>query len=154
MPRVALDIACPQADADEVFALFSDLPTHAARAASVRHVVALADEDGRRVSEWEVAFRNGILRWSEWDELDAARMTMSFTQRDGDPSHFEGSWTVRADGDGCVVLFRAEFDLGVATFAEVLDPIAEQALRDNILDLVDTLAAGRSVLVDDRTSRT
>jgi len=148
MSDVSLDIRCREIDADALFAVLADFDGHAQRAPSVRSVACYADADGRRVSEWEVHFRNGVLRWSEWDVVDPAQRTMRFVQRDGDPVHFEGSWRLTPAGDDCLVSFRATFDLGVATFAEVIDPIAEQALRDNILDLVDSVAPSGIAVIE------
>jgi hypothetical protein len=59
--------------------------------------------------------------------------TVHFTQRDGDPEYFAGSWSAVDDEDGCHVRFEAQFDIGIPTLAAMLDPLAYTTLRDNIV---------------------
>ena len=42
-------------------------------------------------------------------------------------------WRVAATEEGTEIEFTAEFDLGMPTLADILDPVAESALRDNII---------------------
>ncbi|MGB2711209.1 MAG: SRPBCC family protein [Conexibacter sp.] len=142
MPALALDIRCPNDDADAMFAILSDFEGHPARALGVRYVETGTDPDGRRTSSWEVDFHDGILVWSEWDEVDAEHRTIRFARRGGDPAEFEGAWTIAAEEQGCRIRFRATFDLGVATFASVLNPIALRALRDSMVALAASVADG------------
>ena len=46
---------------------------------------------------------------------------------------FRGVWRVAATEAGTEIEFTAEFDLGMPTLADILDPVAESALRDNII---------------------
>jgi len=89
--------------------------------------------DGSIVSEWTVAFRSGLLRWTERDVLDPVALSISFTQLAGDFETFAGTWTVEPVSDGTVVTFEAVFDLGIPSLADILDPVAEATLRSNIL---------------------
>jgi hypothetical protein len=83
-----------------------------------------------------VAFRNGILRWSEQDTFDRAGLRIDFTQLDGDVEEFAGSWVCANVEGGCRVTFDAHIDLGVPTLADVLEPIATRALLDNTTSIV------------------
>jgi len=82
-----------------------------------------------------VNFRRGVLIWSEFDEFDLAEHTLRFRRRDGDPEALEGAWTVRKglSGEGCVITFEAEFDIGIPTMREMLEPLAARAMEDNIV---------------------
>ncbi|MFJ2257769.1 type II toxin-antitoxin system RatA family toxin [Streptomyces sp. NPDC087844] len=88
--------------------------------------------DGTVVSEWTVGFRNGLMRWSERDSFTPQSLTIGFTQLSGDFETFDGTWQCGSDEDGTVVTFDADFDLGIPTLAELLDPVAESTLRANI----------------------
>ncbi|HEX4964507.1 MAG TPA: SRPBCC family protein [Thermoanaerobaculia bacterium] len=127
--------ALPAEQAYQKIAAFEDYPTYTA---AVRRVAVSERSDRCSISSWEVAFDEGILRWTEEDRFEPEARRIRFRQVTGDLEHFEGEWTVDADsglegdGMGCVVRFCARFDLGVPTLSEMLEPIAEQALRDNV----------------------
>ncbi len=150
MPAIALGIRCPGSDPDAMFAILSDFEGHAARAPVVRHVTTGVDPDGRRISSWQVDFHDGILQWSEWDDIDVADRTIRFSRRDGDPATFEGAWSILEVEDGCLIRLHAEFDLGVATFASVLDPLALRALRDSMVELAASVAPGGISIIEER----
>ena len=59
-------------------------------------------------------------------------MRIDFTQIEGDVAEFAGSWLCRVDGDGTAVRFEALVDLGIASLADVLDPIAARTLAETI----------------------
>lgn len=123
----------------EVFEVLSDFERYPELTEAV-HAVSIEGGNGPRlVSTWEVGFRNGVLRWTEEDEFDGERRTIAFNQLDGDFEHFAGVWRVEDAEDGCVVRLRAEFDLGMPTLADMLDPIAESALRENMTQIVEGL---------------
>jgi carbon monoxide dehydrogenase subunit G len=92
-------------------------------------------------SDWEVNFRNGVLKWQEIDRVDREARTMTFVQTEGDLASFSGEWRVEADGDATTVYFRADFDLGIPSLATMLDPVAERALRSNISELISAFAS-------------
>ena len=125
--------------ADEVFDRISDFERYPELTDAVRQVKVTANVGHALMSEWEVTFRDGILRWSEEDDIDRASRTIRFRQLDGDFDQFTGEWSVEADGTATVVHFRGRFDLGMPTLAFMLDPIAENALRENIARILTGL---------------
>ncbi|GGV28910.1 type II toxin-antitoxin system RatA family toxin [Streptomyces griseoflavus] len=107
---------------------------------AVREVTVRPGPPGGPVeSDWEVDFRNGVLAWSEEDVFDDGRLTIAFTQTDGDFEEFHGRWEVRAHGTGCLVRFTAEFDFGLPSLAGIIDPVAERVLCENIRLILDAL---------------
>jgi ribosome-associated toxin RatA of RatAB toxin-antitoxin module len=134
MRRVTITASLPTGDPDQVFAAVRDFTAYPRYSEAVRSVEIINAEEGATVSDWTVRFRNGLLCWTERDEVDAARRTVEFTQLEGDFDSFSGAWRVdaRPDSAEIAVEFTAEFDLGMPSMAEMLDPIAEQALRDTI----------------------
>ncbi|MBB1244036.1 SRPBCC family protein [Streptomyces durbertensis] len=105
-----------------------------------------ADEE---TSDWEVYFRNGILRWSESDRFDPDRLAISFTQTEGDFESFEGTWRISATENGCLVDFRAEFDFGIPSLAGILEPVAERVFKETIARVVLGLFGGDGTVVGD-----
>ena len=123
----------PTITAARAYESLRDLNSYMEHSPAVRHVNQEETADGRNLSHWEVNFRNGILRWTEFDVFDDENQTVHFTRRDGDPEYFAGSWSATDAAHGCRVRFEAEFDIGIPTLSAMLDPLARETLRDNIV---------------------
>ena len=128
----------PSLGVEEAFSLVRDYSRHALLSDAVRNVTVEEQPDGTIISHWEVNFRKGILVWSEFDEFDFATHTLRFRRRDGDPETLDGTWAVHEDpaGEGCVVIFEAEFDIGIPTMREMLEPLAARTMQDNVVQTV------------------
>lgn len=87
-------------------------------------------------SAWEVKFRRGILCWTEHAELHPTDGMIVFTQVDGDVDVFAGHWKIDEVPDGVNVEFKVEFDVGIPTLDHIIDPIAEDALFENISSIL------------------
>lgn len=125
--------------AAEVYAVLRDFGRYPEYSDAVRSVEITDAGGGCIVSRWEVNFHRGILRWAEEDRFDAETRTISFRQIEGDVDHFSGEWVVGDHAEGSFVRFAAELDLGIPGLSEVLEPIAEQALRDNVRSILSGL---------------
>ncbi|MFI9202526.1 type II toxin-antitoxin system RatA family toxin [Streptomyces sp. NPDC053048] len=132
MPHVEvnLPIDAPVADAWRAVTRLED---YAAYMENVESVTVLGQsESGARVSEWSVLLKGSVLEWVEEDELDEATRTMTFTQVSGDLDEFTGYWRVEDAGDGTsVVTFSVDFEIGIPLLADMLNPVATKALREN-----------------------
>src|SRR5215470_12497726 len=53
--------------------------------------------------------------------------------------NFSGEWMVRDTDSACQIRFIAHFDLGLPGLSDILEPIAEQALRTNIQSILTGL---------------
>lgn len=137
--QVALTAVVHDADADAVFARLSDFARYPEFTDAVREVRVTRQEDGVVDSEWAVNFRNGILRWSEREVVDHGTRRIAFTQTTGDFESFDGTWRVEQDTGRVVIRFDAAFDLGMASLAAVIDPIAERALIENLQRILSGL---------------
>lgn len=127
-------------DAQRLFDVIADFGRYPEMTDAVRSVQVEELPDGRLASEWEVNFRSGILRWSEEDRLDPEQGRIRFEQTGGDFAHFSGEWILRDAPDGAVVGFLARFDLGIPSLSAMLDPIAENALCENITKILTGLS--------------
>ncbi|GGQ49022.1 type II toxin-antitoxin system RatA family toxin [Streptomyces mutabilis] len=105
-----------------------------------------ADEE---TSDWEVYFRNGILRWTESDRFDPVDLAITFTQLDGDFEAFQGQWRISSSAAGCLVDFQAEFDFGIPSLAGILEPVAERVIKETIARVVIGLFGGAGRVVGD-----
>lgn len=149
MRSLELTLRAP-ADADAAFARICEFERYPELVDEVRSVIVQPHAaDGPLVSEWEIFFRNGPLRWTEVDYIQPADRQIVFEQIDGDFEVFRGSWLVRPHGaDGCEVAFEATFDFGIPSLAGVLEPIAAKVLKEGITLIVHQLLGEAEVLGD------
>ncbi|MFI6048573.1 type II toxin-antitoxin system RatA family toxin [Streptomyces violascens] len=147
--KVRVEAVCPSAAYDRIkdYARYPEL-TPVVKAVTVREVA-----DDELHSDWEVYFRNGILRWTETDRLDESRMRITFRQLEGDFAEFTGTWSVTPDGEGCLVDFTAEFDFGIPSLAGILDPVAARVLKETIGVVLTSLFERAHVVGDDPVAR-
>lgn len=132
MPRVWMQARLSERNPESVLRRVTDFACWPAASDSVRSVQVEPQPDGSEISQWEVVFREGVLRWSERDRTDLAANQSVFELIEGDPHLFNGVWLVEPDPDGSTLTFDAEFDLGMPSLAHVLDPIAVEAVEDAI----------------------
>ena len=136
MPQVVMCMLAPDREPDDAYARISDFARYVDLTDTVREVVLSPPEpDGTQMSQWTVTFRNGLLRWTERDTFDPVHWTVEFEQTAGDFATFTGSWRIEPAAPGSRLTFAAYFDLGIPSLAEILDPVAEAALRTNILKI-------------------
>lgn len=121
------------------FARYPDLCT------AVRSVTVSEASERQSVSQWEVDFRGGLLRWTEQDTFDAAARTITFRQLEGDVAGFDGTWCCTEAGSATRIRFTARLDLGIPSLADALEPIAARALIDNTTSIVRGLFGSADV---------
>ena len=152
MPEVIVKARYTTIASDDLFSALSDFEAHARRSPVVRSVVVHTDCEPT-VSDWEVSFRRGVLKWSEFDDFDPTARVIRFWRRDGDPESFEGSWEVTEDSGGCVAQFRAEFELGIPSFASIVDPLGDRMLYDNVVEILQSFGYPAEILTPPPSKR-
>jgi ribosome-associated toxin RatA of RatAB toxin-antitoxin module len=120
----------------QIYETLCDFERYPEHSPEVRSVLINSSGDGQMLSTWETNFRGGILRWMEKDYFDPAALTIVFEQVEGDIEHFSGRWSVEPQPEGGLVRFNASFDMGIPALSNIIDPIAEQALRENIVAII------------------
>jgi hypothetical protein len=134
--------------ADEAFGVLRELDRHVHAGAVIISLRLEPDSGGTRVSHWETRFRNGILRWSQRDELDPEARTMRFELCEGDAETLEGVWRIEEADVGCRIHFACDFDLGIPSLADFLDPVAVRLLRETVAaQLTDIFGPDLSVVL-------
>ncbi|MBN8739114.1 MAG: hypothetical protein BGP24_09900 [Lysobacterales bacterium 69-70] len=129
--------------ATSVYEVIADFPAYETFADAVRKVELYNVKPGSCESFWEVKFRDGLLRWHERDAFYPEERRIHFSQTKGDLAIFDGGWHAEPRQDGTTTLtFHAVLDLGLPQLASLLEPIAVQALRENIASIVNGLFEG------------
>ena len=123
----------------DAYARISDFQCYPRFSKAVRTVSVLETRPDYAISTWEVNFRQGILQWIEEDRFDPANTTIHFTQLEGDAEHFAGQWRVLEQDQVCCIHFSATFDMGIPSMSDIIEPIAERALRENIQSIIEGL---------------
>lgn len=136
-------------DPETVFDRIHDFARYPDFTDVVRSVTVHQISQEEETSDWEVYFRNGILRWTESDRFDRAGLVISFDQIDGDFAEFSGTWRIDADGPDSLVAFSADFDFGIPSLAGILDPVAQRVFKETIARVVLGLFDGKATVVGD-----
>ncbi len=133
MREVSLSARLNRHTADEAYALVAGFSAYPDHSDAILGVTVDPMEDGALYAvTWRVRFRDGILCWSENDRLDPVSRTIMFNQTRGDVEAFRGQWRIAQDRGAVRVFFTASFDLGIPAFNEILEPVAERILIENI----------------------
>ncbi|GAA2364553.1 SRPBCC family protein [Streptomyces sp. XM4011] len=132
MPHVEVNLPI-KAPAAEAWTAVTRLEDYAGYMENVESVTVIGETaSGTRTSEWSVLLKGSVLEWVEVDTLDHDSRVMSFDQISGDLDVFTGYWRVdRAEDDTSVVTFSVEFEIGIPLLADMLNPVATKALREN-----------------------
>ena len=146
MRTVLLRLHVPDKPASDVYQTLADFERYPDLSDAVRSVAVTEVSQNRTVSQWEVTFRAGLLRWTEEDTFDPGALTITFRQLEGDAAVFDGSWQCLDAGPGSEIIFAARLDMGIPSLADALEPIAARTLTGNIVSIVRGLT-GRAELV-------
>ncbi|MFF2554892.1 type II toxin-antitoxin system RatA family toxin [Nocardia sp. NPDC058058] len=149
MRTIDLHLVAPAIDSVLAYSRISDFARYPEFTDTVVSVEVGSVDVERVESTWTVKFRRGLLRWTEVDTFDPEQGVIDFEQTSGDFAEFNGSWRVRAHGSGTAVNFTARFDLGMPSLSEILDPVAESALRENITVILTGLLGEVTIVTPD-----
>src|SRR6516164_1378672 len=146
MRTVRLRLHVPRKSASDVYATLADFERYPQLCEAVKNVTVTDVSERLTVSQWEVAFRAGLLRWTEEDILDPSALTITFHQLEGDIAVFDGSWRCVDAAHGSEVLFSATLDMGIPSLADALEPIAARTLIANIVSIVRGLVGSAELV--------
>jgi ribosome-associated toxin RatA of RatAB toxin-antitoxin module len=127
---------------DVVWDLINDVESHPQLMDHVESCEVVERGIDYRVTAWVVDLKGCVMRWLEREEIDHERRRIEYRQVKGDMDRFQGHWQVDplADG-GCRVTLSVDFDIGIPQLAEMLGPIAENAIRNSATSMLAALAA-------------
>jgi ribosome-associated toxin RatA of RatAB toxin-antitoxin module len=140
MPRVEVDLPIAAAPED-AWAVVVDVLGYPDCMESVDSVEIVEQPDERhRTTAWSVRLKGSVLRWVETEVIDHAARRFDFEQISGDLGAFVGHWAVAgAPGGGSTVELHVDFDIGIPLLAEMLNPVAAEALRENAAQMLGSL---------------
>lgn len=143
MTNVRLVAEIPGRTAADVYPVLCDFERYPELTSAVRQVRVDMRDRERAVSTWEVNFRKGVLRWTEEDRFSPDEHRIAFSQLEGDVDHFSGTWNLANRNGACRVHFDADFDMGIPSLRDIIEPIAADALDENIRAILTGLFGDR-----------
>jgi ribosome-associated toxin RatA of RatAB toxin-antitoxin module len=153
MPLVEVSREIP-APLGLVWGLVSDVESYPRLMDHVRAVEIREHAAGHRVIAWEVDCKGFVMKWTEREVADHTRSRIDFHQITGDLARFEGSWQLEGVGDAaCRVSVSVLFEIGIPMLSDMLDPVAERAMRENLNKILSGIAAAsaeRRVVLEPR----
>jgi 3-oxoacyl-[acyl-carrier-protein] synthase III/ribosome-associated toxin RatA of RatAB toxin-antitoxin module len=96
------------------------------------------------LSVWNVHLNGVQFSWVEKDILEAPHR-LAFELVEGDVEMLAGEWLIKQRPDGVEVTLSMEFDLGIPSMSQTLDPLARRALKSNVdglLEGLDSMVSG------------
>lgn len=140
MPTVEV---CQELDApiDEVWDLICGVEAYR-RMEPVRSLEVLSEGHNWVITRWEVELKGNILIWTQRETRDQQNHRIEYQQLDGDLETFDGYWQLTSTAGGSTeAVLNVHFGIGIPMLSEMLDPVAERALRDNSRKMLLSLSA-------------
>jgi Polyketide cyclase / dehydrase and lipid transport len=147
MPTLEIEFRVDGIPAEEVLERLADVEGYAAHSEAIQDISVQRESADAAVSFWNVDFHGGQMEWSQRDEVDREKLELRFSQIEGDSDVWEGSWRVVDTGAAVAAAFRADYDLGLPSLADQLNPLAASALYGIIVEVVEGMfgAAGETL---------
>ena len=149
MRTVRLRLHVPGKPASDVYDTLADFERYPELSDAVQSVTVTEVSENITVSQWEVTFRAGLLRWTEEDTFDPGALSITFHQLEGDAAVFDGSWQCVEAAPSSEIVFSARLDMGIPSLADALEPIAVRALIDNVVSIVRGLFGSAELVASD-----
>jgi ribosome-associated toxin RatA of RatAB toxin-antitoxin module len=103
----------------------------------VREVKVLSRVGDITEAEWEIELKGSLLRWSERETCRPEDHRIDFQQIEGDLEKFEGHWDLKSVSPGATeVELKVDFEIGIPMLRDMLNPVAEKALRENAVTML------------------
>jgi len=144
MPEVQVREQIP-ADIDNVWSLVKNVEAYPVYMSSVESIEVIERADDFEITRWRVRLRGSVLTWTERDSFDEIAYRLEYKQTDGDLRMFEGYWQLEPVNDEITqVELVVRFDIGIPLLTDMLNPVAEAAIRDNALSMLHSLQSAAS----------
>lgn len=130
-----------QAPIEKVWELVRDVEGYPQRMETVRDIEVLESGENWKLVAWEAELKGSILKWVEREEQDPEAYRLSYRQVDGDLERFDGYWQLTSQGSEVTeAVLVVHFDIGIPMLKDMLEPVAERAIRDNSSRMLTSLA--------------
>ena len=139
MPVVETTMEIKEIDIETLWNNISDFERYPHFMDDVLEVTCRPDETGT-VSSWKVLLNGSELNWVEKDHFYPYEKIV-FEQIEGDIDLYKGAWEIdytEAEKTARVTL-TIEFDLGIPSLADMLNPMGVKAIKANSYKMLDAI---------------
>jgi ribosome-associated toxin RatA of RatAB toxin-antitoxin module len=127
-----------------VWTLICDMEAYPRFMEPVKEVQILSKTESFYVSRWVVELKGSLLCWIQEEHHDPRTFEIHYAQREGDLERFQGAWRLKPAPDGgTLASLEVDFEIGIPMLRDMLNPVAERALRENSLRMLSSLDACR-----------
>lgn len=150
MPRVITVVDLPGLIPKDVWPTLIDFGRYPLVMEDVLSVDVLERQSDEMVTAWKVLLNGAEFTWTERDMLDVPNV-IRFEQIDGDLEVWQGEWRLDLQPEGLVARLTVDFDIGIPSMAEILDPIGERAIRANSRQMLNAIRKQAQIIALTRT---
>ena len=130
MPYVEVTMPV-KADRSEIYPILKDMEKYPEFMTDLVSVEVLERLEDTTVTKWVSNVDGRIIRWTEQDVFDDARMHIAYRQIEGDLKKFEGEWVLTPIDGGTEIKLTVDFEFGIPMIAGLLNPILKKKVRVN-----------------------
>ncbi len=140
MPAVTVSEIVP-ASVAAVYRILADMTQFPAFMKNVESVAVVETGANYTHSTWRTKLQGATFQWTERDEFFPDEGRITYHQIQGDLKKFEGYWQLRATDKGTEVTLETSFEFGMPMLANLLNPVAKLAIRENAKAMVRAIGA-------------
>jgi ribosome-associated toxin RatA of RatAB toxin-antitoxin module len=127
---------------DRIWEVINDLESYPRLMDHVRDLKVLEHSPTHRLAEWQIDLKGCVMRWTEREDIDRANYRIDYRALDGDLADFEGFWQLEAVSETSTrVMHTVRFEIGIPMLSQILNPVAERAIRDNTQKMLASLGS-------------
>lgn len=130
MPTVKTTTDISNSSIEAVWRMISDLEDYPRSMQDILEVRCIERTDKETVTSWKVLLDGSEMTWTERDIYEPYHR-ITFSQLEGDMDIYRGQWLLEQLAGSVRVSLHIEFDIGIPSLTEMLDPIAVQAIEAN-----------------------
>lgn len=130
MPYVEVTMPV-EAQASDIYPILKDMEKYPDFMQDLVSVEVLERSADTTVTKWVSNVDGRIIRWTEQDIFDDARMHIAYRQIEGDLKKFEGEWVLTPIEGGTEIKLTVDFEFGIPMIAGLLNPILKKKVRIN-----------------------
>lgn len=138
MPVVETSLKIESVSIERVWKVLCDFERYPETMPDVLEVQCYGDEDPFR-SSWKVLLNGSELTWDERDVFFPMER-IEFDQIEGDLEVYKGEWRLKDEGDNVIVTLEIEFDIGIPSLADLLNPIGVKAITSNSRQMLEAIS--------------
>jgi ribosome-associated toxin RatA of RatAB toxin-antitoxin module len=135
MPYVetAMIINCER---EKIYPLIKEMEKYPEFMADLVSVEVVERKENTTLTKWVSNVDGRIIKWTERDTFDDAKMHIIYKQTDGDLKKMEGEWILTPVEGGTEVKLTVDFEFGIPMIAPLLNPILKRKVRDNSMNML------------------